>query len=73
MHSTLVVGDVKTPLACFLSYEKSTADCHFWIAGDFFINGMACGRCWNINAEISAASTFMIVTATITITSNRFF
>jgi len=37
---TLVASNVKTPSARLLGYGKSTADCHFGIAGDFFINGM---------------------------------
>lgn len=39
MRPTLVAGDVKTPSARLLGYGKSTAGCHFGIAGDFFING----------------------------------
>lgn len=35
----LVAGDVKTPSAWLPGYGKSTADCHFRITGDFFING----------------------------------
>lgn len=75
MHPLLVVGDVKMPSASLPGYGKLTADCHFGITGDFFINGIygsSHGRHWNINVEISAASTFMIVTVTITITSSRF-
>jgi len=35
----LLDNDVKAPSARLLDYGKSTADCHFGIAGDFFING----------------------------------
>lgn len=39
MHPLLVAGDVKTPSAWLPGYGKSTADCHFGITSDFFING----------------------------------
>lgn len=39
MYPLLAIGDVKTPSVGLPGYGKSTADCHFGITGDFFING----------------------------------
>ncbi|KAL0122642.1 hypothetical protein PUN28_007395 [Cardiocondyla obscurior] len=39
IYPLLAAGDVEMPSVWLPSYGKSTADCHFGITTDFFING----------------------------------